>query len=227
MAFNRRNRKGVPVGENYGEEGTSQPRQMGGSRFAPRGSQRFGVNPGPMPTVGNSRLNNNMGQQGGSSRFAPRGSQRFGLGAGNNPAVGEEGGNLSPRRSQDPRFAYPQSNNSFQGNTKQQDPRFVTPQLNPAVGEEEGGFSPRRSQDPRFVTPQFNDFQGNAEQQDPRFVSGGRPVGLPNVNMRKPGSGGSRVMRRPTVGSMRNNRQNRLQSGRFPAGNSNSKKMGY
>ena len=173
------------------------------SRFAPRGPQRFGVNPGPMPTAGNTRLNNNMGQQGGGSRFAPRGSHQFGIGAGNNTAAGDAGeGNFQPRRSQDPRFAQPPSNNTYQGNTGQQDPRFASPQSN-------------------------DTYQGNVGQQDPRFASGRRPAGLPNVNMRKPGSGGSRVMRRPTVGSLRNNRQNRLQSGKFPVGTSNSKKMGY
>ena len=193
MAYNNKFNRRRPASTDGGQTN---------SRFAPRGPQRFGanpnpmpsdggggfgeggfsnrqdpryVNPNPMPTAGNRNFNNNMGQQTGGSRFAPRGAQQFGMGAGNTPASDNIG-----------------------GNSNRQDPRFAN-----------------------------NPNQGSSNQQDPRFASGRRPAGLPNVNMRKPGSGGSRVMRRPTVGSLRNGGQNRLQSGRFPAGNSNSKKMGY
>jgi len=168
----------------------------------------------PMPVGGNSRANNNPGSgMGGNSRFAPRGPQRYGVNPGPMPTSGKTGGgNVGGGTMQDPRFSQgskPMAGGQGMKNPKvHQDPRYVRPQ---------GGNNPRIGSNRNQA---FNLSRAGA---------GRRPVGLPNVNLRKPGSGGSRVMSRPTVGNFQRMqpRQNRLQKGVFPQGNSQSDKLGY
>jgi hypothetical protein len=159
----------------------------------------------------------------GNPRFAPRGPQQIAPGNNIMPAGGNSGMNMGLR------------------NRFNQDPRQVTPSNNLTPRGGQGGMNNNMgtlNQDPRYIKPSDNNIpfggnQGNNNNMgstgDPRFASGRRPAGLPNVNLRKPGSGGSRVMGRPTAGNFQRMqpKQNRLQKGVFPQGNSMSDKLGY
>ena len=199
----------------------------------------------PMPIGGgNSRMNNNpRGGTGGNSRFAPRGAQRFGVNPGPMPAGGasEGGGNFSGGRRQDPRYVQPQTGdttfggeggmqNNF-GGGRRQDPRFAQP-----LSQMDNNFGGGRKQDPRYaygaddVNPRMGRNMNDSGIPLEGAYAGRRPVGLPNTNLRMPGSGGSRVMSTPTAGNFmrpKQPRENRLQRGKFPLGNSKSDDMGY
>ena len=156
----------------------------------------------PMPVGGgNQGINDDMGAQvGGGSRFAPRGVRSFTQNQ-NMPTAGA-GDNIGGDLGM----------------------------MNRQPGSSR--FAPRGSnrvgQYPNY-NPLSDEDTGNniSPNQDPRFVSGPRPIKFPR--MRKPGSGGSRVMRRPTMSRLNRFKPkgNRLQRGVFPSGNTNSKKMGY
>ncbi|QDP50666.1 MAG: hypothetical protein Unbinned1966contig1000_41 [Prokaryotic dsDNA virus sp.] len=186
MAFNRRGRRPMPAGGNSGMNNNMGRRRAGNSRFAPRGPQRFGVNPGPMPA----------GQ------------------------TSDNTGNFGAGRRQDPRYVQPQNNNTTFGGQggmqdnvgggRRQDPRYVQPQNTPRIGN-----------------------QGQGQRFSPTGVGQGRrPAGLPNIEMRKPGSGGSRVMNTPSMGRrnfMRPNQRNQQNNllGRRRNNKLNNNNSGY
>ena len=237
MAFNRRGRRPMPAGGARTGEGASQPRQMGGARFAPRGSAQFGQNQGAMPADFGTGGGGNVG---GGTRQDPRYVQ---------PQAGNttfEGRKFGSGRMQDPRFAQG-SKPMPAGMGRQQlspklhhDPRYVQP-LGQMGGDFGGaGNEPRpdfgRKQDPRYAygtddgTTRMGRNMNNSGIHSEGAYAGRRPDGLPNTNLRMPGSGGSRVMSTPTAGNFmrpKQPRENRLQRGKFPLGNSKSEEMGY
>jgi len=136
--------------------------------------------------------------------------------------------------SQDPRYVNPPQQPTAGGDTGYGDMSFQNQQyggarfaprgprqFGPPQGggmptTDEGNYGGGNMQDPRYANP----YQQHSGGQDPRWaVQPPQPAGM---RLRRPGSGGSRVMRRPTAGQ-----RNRLQRGVYPAGNSGSKKMGY
>ena len=161
-----------------------------------------------MPAGGNSSKGNNLQNtnngMNNNPRFAPRRPQQFRQQSQNGgmPA-GQQGMNNN-------------GNNRQQGGARfaPRGPQRFGMNQGPMPMSEQGGSNNNfgRRQDPRYVTPQDNiTYEGQGNGQDPRYAprnsgAGRRPVGLPNQQLRKPGSGGSRVMSRPTMGRMKFNR---------------------
>jgi len=159
MAFNRRGRRPMPVGGNTQMDNSMSRRNVGNSRFAPRGPQGMSNNVMPKK-MGNRPMGNQP-----MPRFSKPLNQRNQMGPGQNM----------------------QQNRNF----NRQKPYAVNP------GTQDNTTFGGQGQNNTF------------ENQGPRFSptgvgQGRRPQGLPNVQMRKPGSGGSRVMNTPSVGRRNN-----------------------
>ena len=222
--FNLRNPGRNPVNEDWTPEGGQRHITR---PHLPRPGSPYQQRPGPVTGVPNSFYNTaHMGEQGNSydgSTFSnnnnrlnrPYENQIMpGPVPGSGPYAHMNTGAQNIPRPTRPYFPSPHSNQS--------PPRKPDMSVVPGNLPDQTGKLPQHPQQPQPGMPQSpgqwadviqrvpDDYNpGNPVSSSPggHNLSGRRPMGLPNMpntNLRKPGSGGSRLMNTPTAGGFRN-----------------------